>query len=90
MSSSQPDVLDRLHRQLFNLNQSYRRTSSWSPASVFTEKEKSDTRPCMHCGGLRREHGIYGTFDHVPDLDKPNEGHRIATAFCAVFEPKFL
>ncbi|MEK7614756.1 MAG: hypothetical protein AAB428_03770 [Patescibacteria group bacterium] len=56
------------------------------PASRMSDEEKNDTRPCKHCGGWRRLHGIYGTLSHVPDLDKPLDGYPIATAFCDKFE----
>lgn len=60
--------------------------SRW-PVSKMTDQEVADTRRCKHCGGLRRLHGIYGTYDHVPDLDKLLGDYQVATAFCEAFEP---
>ncbi len=58
------------------------------PLSGMSDTEKTDTRFCKNCGGSRREHGIYGTPYHIPDLDKPLDGYSIATAFCDKFNPE--
>lgn len=40
---------------------------------------------CALCGGIVKEHGIYGTMFHVPDLDKINDGYSVSTARCPGF-----
>ena len=74
-------ILDCLSAQFRNL------AHSSNPVSLLSEEEVNDLRCCKHCGGSRKEHGAYGTFDHVPDMEKPLEGYQIATAFCQKFEP---
>lgn len=74
-------VIDRFAVQMRNLK------NSCVPVSKMSNEERNDTRPCRHCGGLKRLHGVYGTYDHVPDLDKPLDGYQVATAFCDKFDP---
>jgi hypothetical protein len=59
------------------------------PVSKFyeVEGESEDTRKCRKCGGLKKEHGIYWTSHHVPDLDKPLRGFNVTTAECPYFDP---
>jgi hypothetical protein len=75
-------TLDRLTTAICNI------IRSSAPVSKMSEQERSDSRLCKHCGGLRRSHGVYGTIHHVPDLDKPLDGYQLATAFCQSFEPE--
>ena len=71
------NLLDRVERIVQNIAHPH----------AISDEERNDLRLCKHCGGLRKEHGIYGTHKHVPDMDKPLDGYLIATAFCDGFEP---